>query len=331
MEEDYPGCRHVVREALKMKNVPDEAIIIMLSSLSDSSIKQYNSSLEKWWSFCRKNNVDPYKSDIPDILKFLTQEFQRNASHGTLNCCRSAIALLQGPEIGEDPRMKRFFKGITKLRPTKPKFESTWDPKLVLDHVSQWGPNEEIPLKKLTLKLVTLLALITGQRMQTLSLIDIKNVQRTERFMEIKIPDRIKTSSLNRKQPALVVPYYKEDKSICVASALETYLSRTKQLRNTVTRLFIATKKPYNAVSSQTLSRWIKNTLDTSGVDKNIFDAYSTRHASTSAAKRNGVNIEAIKKAARWTNSSRTFARFYDRDIVNDRSLYAKSILDSRT
>lgn len=134
MEENYPGCRNAIREALKFKGVPEESIEIMISSLADSSIKQYNTCLRKWWRFCYRKKVNPYECEITQVLKFLTEEFEKGASHGTVNSCRSAIALLQGPSVGDDPQIKRLLKGISKLRPGKPKYDATWDPQIVLSH-----------------------------------------------------------------------------------------------------------------------------------------------------------------------------------------------------
>ncbi|XP_011858425.1 PREDICTED: uncharacterized protein LOC105555982 [Vollenhovia emeryi] len=170
--KDYPGCRNIVREAFKRREVPVEALNIMLSSLTESSVRQYDSSLKKWWRFCQK-------------------EFQeREVSYSTLNTCRSAIALLRGPEVGEDTRVKRFFKGIEKLRPNRPKYDSTWDPKVVLDKINHWGSNDVMTLERLSQKLVTLLALITGHRIQTLKLIDIRNIHKVEEISPTQfIPD----------------------------------------------------------------------------------------------------------------------------------------------
>lgn len=163
--------------------------------------------------------------------------------------------------------------------------------------------------------------------MQTLSLIKINNIERYQDFLEIKITDTIKTSGLNRKQPLLIIPRYKEDKTICPMSTLESYLQRTGDIRNSVERLFISLKRPYKAIRSQTLSRWIKTTLQASGVDMQKFSPYSTRHAATSAAKRGGVNLDSIRKAAGWTEESKTFAKFYDLQLIPDKTAFAKAIL----
>lgn len=104
-----------IRKAFELREVPIEATDIMLSSLAESSIKKYDSCLKKWWKFCKDSNFNPFKGTLTEVLKFLTEEFQEGrASYGTLNSCRSAIALLRGPEVGEDARMRRFFKGVEK-------------------------------------------------------------------------------------------------------------------------------------------------------------------------------------------------------------------------
>ena len=77
----------------------------MMSSLSDSSIKQYDSCLKKWWSFYLRNNIDMYEPNIPRVIEFIAKEFGGSTSVGTHNSC-SAIALLH-------------------LRPAKPKYGTT--------------------------------------------------------------------------------------------------------------------------------------------------------------------------------------------------------------
>ena len=63
----------------------------------------------------------------------------------------------------------------------------------------------------------------------------------------------------------------------------------------------LSQKKPHKPIGTQTLALWIKRCLDESGVDIKKFQAHSTRHASTSTAKRAGVNIDCIRNAAGWS------------------------------
>ena len=68
--------------------------------------------------------------------------------------------------------------------------------------------------------------------------------------------------------------------------------------------------------------------MSQSGVDINVFSAYSTRHAATSTAKRKGVNIDIIRKTAGWTKDSETFARFYDRQVVAGTDQFAEVVFN---
>lgn len=79
----------------------------------------------------------------------------------------------------------------------------------------------------LSLKLVTLLALSTGQRVQTISLILLENIKINDEGIEIKITDRIKTSRRGACQPLLTLPFFPEILKLCVASTLLCYLNRT--------------------------------------------------------------------------------------------------------
>lgn len=69
--------------------------------------------------------------------------------------------------------------------------------------------------------------------------------------------------------------------------------------------------------------------LKDSGIDTTIFSAYSTRHASTSAASRSEISIDCILKTAGWSSKSETFAKFDKRDLIKDKSAFALSILNN--
>lgn len=301
----------------------------MQASLCDSSAVQYNSGLKKWWAFCFKEAINPYRPSTESVLQFLTEEFHKGSSYSTLNSIRSAISLTVGSRIGSDEDIKRFFKGVSNLRPPTAKYQSTWDPKLVLDYYTNNKENSELSLKELSFKLITLIALVTAHRMQTFALIELKNLEISEKKILIKITKRIKTSGINKPQPLLEIPFFKENTKICAATTLSAYLDRTINLRHSdCENLFISLKKPYKAVSSQTLSKWVSKVLQLAGVNTNIFTAYSTRHASTSNAKRFGIPLDTIRKAAGWTKESQTFARFYDKPVLETQqfanSLYRK-------
>jgi hypothetical protein len=197
-----------VREALTRRSLPRASLDIMLSSLSSNSIKQYDVCLRKWWSFCETNSIEHYKASIPVVISFLTQMFQNGCQYGTLNTYRSALSLILGPALGKDDRLQRFFRGVFRMRPPTPKYNFTWDTNHVLDNLSLWYPNDSLSVEKLTKKTITLLALTTAHRIQTLSKINLNNIEFSTKQIIIKIPDIIKTSRPGVKQPVLCLPYF---------------------------------------------------------------------------------------------------------------------------
>lgn len=144
----------------------------------------------------------------------------------------------------------------------------------------------------LSKKLIILLALTTAHRVQTYT--KIKNINMNIDEILIKITDLVKTSKIGATQLLLVLPYFREQPTICPASVLAVYIDKTKPLRGNEDHLFISYKKPHKSVCSQTLSRWIKNTLQCCGIDISIFSGHSTRHAFTSRAHMSGISLDVM-------------------------------------
>ena len=63
-----------------MKGILEESVMISISSLTESSLKQYNISIRKWWLFCKNRSLDLYDTKIADIIGFLTEVFHKGAS-----------------------------------------------------------------------------------------------------------------------------------------------------------------------------------------------------------------------------------------------------------
>ncbi|XP_043465395.1 uncharacterized protein LOC122500503 [Leptopilina heterotoma] len=327
--EPFPGGREVIRRAFAAKGIPKDAQEITLASLADATLKQYEKPIRNWWEFCRDHQLHIFDATESKIIEFLTSNFQEDASYGTLNNYRAAISLIVKADITNNLEIKRFFRGVSNLKPQKPRYDYIWDPSPVLKFISSLGSNDKLDQKQLTKKLVTLLALVTAQRVQTLSKIDINNIIETEKYIQITVPERIKTSGINKMQPLLNIPFFEKDALLCVGQTLKDYLKLTETIRpRGEKRMFISFKKPHRAACSQTISRWIKETLEEAGIDTQVFTSHSTRHASTSAALRSGVNVEEIRKAAGWTPSSEVFARFYNCPL-KDPTQFATSILNT--
>nr|CAI5821151.1 unnamed protein product [Callosobruchus analis] len=249
-----------------------------------------------------------------------SKKYSRHAGspYASVNSCKAALSFIL--DVKEDSKtfLGRLMKGLYNQRPIAPRYEATWDPHTVLEFLEKWYPLESHSLFQLSLKLVALLALTSGHRIQTFSKIMVNDVILGDDTVKIKISAKLKTSKINRAQPILDFPFFKDKPALCVAATIAYYLERTKDIRpKGELKLILTHKKPHNAATAQTLSRWLKWVLKNSNIDTNIFKGYSFRHASTSAALRGGANIETIRKSAGWTNKSETFNRFYNRPVVS--------------
>lgn len=297
--------------------MPEAAIPVMLQSTSEATVKQYHKPLRLWWSYCQWNQISYYDPATENVLEFLSYLLETVKTYGTLNNYKSAISLIAQREVGEDPRMRRFFKGLIRVKPQTAKYESVWDPEKVLEYLKKDGTTEKWTLEWVTMKLATLLALVTGQRVQTISLIRFSNIKILESGIRIRMTDHLKTTNVRHKQPNLVLPYLRDRPKICVASLLREYEKRTSNIRDNKDKLLITHK----AATAQSITRWIKHMLKSSGIDTDIFSPHNTRHAATSAAQQKGLSIEATHKAAGWSDKSRVFAQFYNRTLPEEANL----------
>nr|CAI5842816.1 unnamed protein product [Callosobruchus analis] len=81
------------------------------------------------------------------------------------------------------------------MRPPTPRYESTWSPDSLLEYLSRLYPLQDLDLEFLTYKLVTLLALTSASRVQTLSLIKIENITILQDKLKLEYLIRLRQTS----------------------------------------------------------------------------------------------------------------------------------------
>lgn len=316
MAQHFSGCREIVSQAFRKKGFPEESVEVALASLANSTLAQYAKPIKLWWFFCNNRGIDWFQPSIHMVLRFLTSQFHKVASYGTLNSYRSALSLITNSNLGSNDRIRRFFKGVAVLKPSKPKYALTWDPAPVIAYLASLWPHEDLNLQLLTRKLATLMILGSMQRVQTLSLIRRENVQFVGDTVIIKIPDKVKTSGINRNQPLMIFRHFEDQPALSIVPLLRLYMTKTENsLKEAPSGLFLTFKKPVRAASKQSISRWIKTTIFEGGIDTSIFSTHSTRHAGSSAAARGGISVDEIRRTAGWSANSSTFANFYNRPL----------------
>jgi hypothetical protein len=234
-----------------------------------------------------KKQIDPVSATTPQALDFLVELFENGIGYSAINTARSALSCILKPidgiPFGCQEGVKRFLKGVYQERPSMPRYTETWDVSKVMNYLNTIS-NTNIIIKDLTLKLVTLMSLLSAQRGQTIHYLSLKDMSFTESAVTFVISRPIKQSKPGSKPMVVKVVAYPANPNLCVVSILNMYLEYTATLRNNEQQLFISYSKPYKAVSRDTISRWVKTVMEKSGIDVQTFKPHSTRAASTSKA-----------------------------------------------
>ncbi|XP_065902413.1 uncharacterized protein [Dysidea avara] len=243
-----------------------------------------------------------------------------------LSAISSVHEKVDGYNVGQHPLISRLLKGIFHDRPPLPRYTSTWNVQTVLNYLEGLGENQSLPLKDLSWKLAMLLALTRPSRSADLSQLDLKR--------RVHKPDGVcfypnvlaKQSRQGSQIAHFFFPSLPENPTLCPVMTLKAYEDRTKPIRDNEPRLFISFIKPYKAVTSSSVARWLKAVLTAAGIDTAIFSAHSTRGASSSAAAKVGITTNDILKAADWSSES-VFQKFYYKP--SDNPSYGRAVLSN--
>lgn len=179
----------LIRTGLAGGGISTRAQEIMLKSWREGTQKQYRVYLQKWISFCSGRHTDPIQPTVANVVDFLTELLDSGLGYSGLNTARSALCtfiVLEGNiSIGSHPLVKRLLKAAFQIRPSFPRYQFMWDTSIVLAYLRDLPSLEDIDLKTLTLKLVMLCALVTGQRCQSIHLMNLEHMFYRARILQI--------------------------------------------------------------------------------------------------------------------------------------------------
>lgn len=309
----------LIRETLNTRNISKEAKDIIMASWRTGTSKQYQVYLERWSQFCQSRGIDYTAASIDNGIDFLATLFASGLGYSAINTARSALssvlALPDNTTFGSHPLVTRFLNGVFELKPSLPRYSSIWDVGIVLTHLRGLGIASTLDLKTLTRKTTMLLCLLTGQRCQTLTKLDITLMQILQGKIVFTIGEKLKTTRPGKHLEPIELLEYPQDESLCVVSHLKQYIKCTDQLRAAQhTRLLISHSKPHKPVTNSTVGKWAKSVLREAGIDTSTFSGNSARPASTSYGARSGLTLKEILKAGGWSNAL-TFAKHYHKPI----------------
>ena len=250
-----------------------QAAELIFSSWRKSTEKSYSSAWSAWNSWCSERGVNSVSAPVMEILDYLTQQFHSGKQYSTINSYRSAISATHigygSTPAGQHPLVCRLLQGIFNSGPPKPRYIWFWDVNRVLGFIESLLPSEDLDLKTLTSKTVILLALCNADRSSDIHALSLQyRIYKPEGVLFV-IPNLTKT---RRSGPPREVTYLKfeENHKLCPVRCLKAYENKTEPHRPkdlSSSSLFIATRKPFKPVSSQTISRWIRAFMEKAGID----------------------------------------------------------------
>ena len=197
-QEFNPGAMPLVRTRLTQQGISEEASTIILQGWRSGTQKQYQSYLTRWQQYCGEQQIDPVSSTVTDGLNFLAELYGKELSYNALNTARSALSTVifppEGGTFGDHPLVTKFLKGVFDMRPSLPRYQEIWDVSIVLRYLKFLSPLNKLSLKELSLKLTMLIALMSGQRCQTIHALNISQMTLLDDLCIFFIKELLKTS-----------------------------------------------------------------------------------------------------------------------------------------
>ena len=168
---------------------------------------------------------------------------------------------------------------------------------------------------QLSQKLIMLLLLQSGARMQTIEAFNVMEMDLTSTEATFKCNKLLKTSKPGNHLTHITFKSFPHNRNLCVHKTLTHYLKRTLDIRGRNHQLLLTTTLPTKPATRDTLRRWTKSIMTEAGIDTNKYLPHSTRSAATSKAKK-FMSIDRIIKHVGWRTES-TFSKYYDKEISN--------------
>lgn len=213
------------------------------------------------------------------------------------------LAQIKGFSVGEHPLVKTLLGGCYNLNPPRPKYDAMWDPDIVINFACIRPVNADLSLSELAQKSTTLIALASLMRVSEIASTDCESISFSVSSVKFALlrPSKSQRSGPRQSFVLDVNPV----KNACPVDSLKSFLDRTQELRSLSNRnnVFVGLIAPHAPVSPNTMARWIKTYLESSGVDTARFSAHSTRGAGASKATANGVSLETILRSGRWNSA----------------------------
>ena len=133
---------------------------------------------------------------------------------------------------------------------------------VVLHYLAKLGPPEKLSLKNLTLKVVMLMELLSGQCRHTLHTLSIDCMQILSKKFVFPINSLMKTSRPGKHLACVEFQAYAPDVTLCTVKHVQQYRKHTDILRGDVKQFFISYPCYVSRVEEHTRALKMEGTLE---------------------------------------------------------------------
>ena len=197
-QETPPNGMSYLRKSFDRFNLSTEVADFIMESWRKGTKKQYSTYINQWVEFCNQKQVSYDSPEMKDTPQFLMMLVNKGLSYSTVNTARSALSniITEGEcvKFGTHHVVTRFMKAVFETKNPARKCTTTWDVSKVLKYLATLYPNNGISLKCLSIKLVLLMLLLSGQRGQTIHLLNLAGLNIIDDTCVFQLLEHIKTS-----------------------------------------------------------------------------------------------------------------------------------------
>ena len=299
------------------------------------TIRGHQYKLQWWFRYNRFTKGDNWSITPEKVIPFLVYLFEKEGK--TVRSLMNSLKVMRilcdasgHPFTSEqNVRIKALFKGMLARKPDTPiarAHKKVWDVSCLLDFFVSWKQNSDLNLRQLGGKLCALILLATMRRSVDLTQLNTHLLRWSSDHTSCSfhLPQPTKSYRPNTKFTRAVelqnlqltsYPIKKPgDKQLCPIKCLKHYLKRTESLRHDHTQLLIISCSPFTPASSSTVAGWLKEIMQSAGIDLNHFGPGSFRSASSSKAYSVGISVQTIMQMAGWSHVN-TFITHYLKNV----------------
>ena len=270
------------RDTVQQGLLTADAKLLLSNDIRAGTSKIYSSRFRKFADYCSKLGYDPTCCPPEIVVNFLASLKGSGLKFSTINGYKAAIARQHRGGISSDTMVKRVTKSCFNANPPIPKYADIWDADILLSHISSLPADSELSTMDLSIKLCSLIAVLSLCRQSSLAAIG-PGFQLVDDNVHLPINKLEKTSNCSNIRNELILP--RGSDRLDLYSCISTYLERTKKSRDYYaaaegqppSSLFISTTKPYQPVNPSTLAKWLLRGMEAAGVDTTSYKAHSVR------------------------------------------------------